>query len=81
MKKAWYGGKRYDLLCYDEISTNVLKYEIIHNSTTFMYDLVIKNFNFLDINCEYTCACEFNQHTKRLMLDDLDFVCKYLQVS
>lgn len=77
MRKTWYGGRSYELLCYDDISTNPKKYESISYDTPFNTSLIIKHFNLTDINCLYTCACGFDQYTHTLKLDDLDFVCKY----
>lgn len=74
MRKTWYGGRSYELLCYDDISTNPKKYEMKSYDTSFNSSLIIKHFNFTDINCEYTCACGFNRYTHMLKLDDLDFV-------
>ncbi|CAG2240896.1 unnamed protein product [Mytilus edulis] len=66
--KKWLGGKHYDLLCIDDISKNNLKYEMKSNGGDF--ELIIKTLNFSDLNCEYTCACGFNQYTDILKLDD-----------
>lgn len=76
MRKTWYGGQSYELLCYDDISTNPNKYEMKSYDTSFNSSLIIKHFNFTDINCEYTCTCGFNRDTHMLKLDDLD-LCKY----
>lgn len=68
IQKKWLGGKNYDLLCIDDISKNNLKYEMKSNGGDF--ELIIKTLNFSDLNCEYTCACGFNQYTDILKLDD-----------
>lgn len=77
MQKTWYGGRRYDLLCYDDNSTNWSKYEMKSYDTSLDSSLIIKQFDFTDINCEYTCACGFNIDTHVLKLDDFNFICKY----
>lgn len=72
--KKWLGGKNYDLLCFDNQSKKPFKYEMTSNGTTF--DLMIKNFNLIDLNCEYTCACGFEQYTNTLKINDEDLICK-----
>lgn len=70
--KKWLGGQDYDLLCQDNQSKNPLKYEMTSNGTNF--DLMIKNFNFPDVNCEYTCACGFQQYTSMLKVNAQELV-------
>lgn len=73
-RKTWYGGRNYDLLCYNDNSTNPSKYEMKSYKTTFNSSLTIKQFNFNDLNCVYTCACGFNRNTHMLKLDDFELV-------
>lgn len=79
-RKTWYGGRSNDLLCYDDISTNPTKYEMKSSKSLFHSVLIIKEFNISDVNCKYTCACGFEKFTQMLKLDDLDIVCKYVDV-
>ncbi|XP_052073338.1 uncharacterized protein LOC127711350 [Mytilus californianus] len=65
--KKWLGGKNYDLLCFDNQSKNISKYEMKSNGTDF--ELMIKTLSFSDLNCEYTCACGFQQYTNMLKFD------------
>lgn len=67
--KKWLGGKNYDLLCQDNQSKDPFKYEMTSNGTNF--DLKIKNINFTDVDCEYTCACGFKQYTRKLNAEEL----------
>ncbi|VDI50198.1 Hypothetical predicted protein [Mytilus galloprovincialis] len=70
--KQWLGGKNYDLLCFDNQSKNISKYEMRSNGTDF--ELKIKSLNFSDLNCEYTCSCGFHQYTNMLKLDDNEVI-------
>lgn len=72
--RKWLGGKNYDILCFNDQSKNPSKYEMMSNGTNF--DLIIKNFNFTDVNCEYTCTCGFQQYTNMLTVDARDIICK-----
>lgn len=72
--KKWLGGRHYDLLCFDNQSKNASKYEMTSNSTNF--ELMIKNVDLTDVNCEYTCACGFQQYTNRLKIDAGELICK-----
>lgn len=74
MRKSWYGGRGYDLLCYNDISTNPSKYKMKSYKSSLNSELIIKQFNFTDLNCVYTCACGFNRYTQLFQLGDLDFV-------
>lgn len=74
--KKWIGGPYYNLLCFDDYSTDISKYEMMSNETRQDFDLMIKGFNFSDANCEYTCSCGFLQYTNTLILGDSNFICK-----
>lgn len=74
MTKTWYGGRNYELLCYNEVSTYPTKYAMKSYKTSYDFSLIIKQFNFKDINYAYTCACGFNRYTQMLKLEDFDFV-------
>lgn len=78
-RQTWYGGKNYDLLGYDNISTNPQKYTMESADTSSDTSLIIKHFDFTDVNCEYTCTCGYNRDTHLFKLDDLEFVCKYVR--
>lgn len=70
--RRWLGGKHYGLLCFDGESKQPLKYEMTSNGTAF--DLMIKNFTFTDVNCEYTCACGYQQYTKMLKVKEEELI-------
>lgn len=72
--KQWIGGPSYDLLCSEDYTANQNKYEMVVQSTSFYFDLMIKNFTFDDANCKYTCVCGLHQYTKMLELDSLEFI-------
>lgn len=72
--KKWIGGPTYDVLVFDNYSSNPSKYELMYNKTKSSFDLMIKSFNFTDANCTYTCACGFSHFTQMLKLDEIDFV-------
>ncbi|XP_076107628.1 uncharacterized protein LOC143075932 [Mytilus galloprovincialis] len=72
--KQWIGGPSYDLLCSEDYTANRNKYEMVVQSTSFYFDLMIKNFTFDDANCKYTCVCGLHQYTKMLELDSLEFI-------
>lgn len=72
--RKWIGGPTSDVLCFDNYSSNPAKYQLMYNKTRTSFDLMIKNFNFTDTNCTYTCACGFFQDTHMLNLDEINFV-------
>lgn len=72
--KQWFGGPAYDLLCSDDYTANPYKYEMVVESTSPNFDLMIKNFTFSDADCKYTCVCGLLHFTKMLTLDSLDFI-------
>lgn len=72
--RKWIGGKGYNLLALDNTSTNPFKYEINSDRKDYSFNLIIQKFNDDDVNCDYTCACGFQQYTKRLELTELNFV-------
>ena len=39
---------------------------------------VIKNYTESDLNINYTCSCGFKSYTKRLRLNDNNFIGKYI---
>lgn len=73
-RKQWFGGPSYDLLCSEDYTTNPYKYEMLVESTSPNFDLMIKNFTFSDVDCKYTCVCGLLHFTKMLTLDSLDFI-------
>lgn len=75
--KKWIGGQNYRLLCIGDVTTNPSKYELMSDDTSRTFDLKIKNVTFGDFNCQYTCACGFQQYTKILKLDDSNYLCKF----
>lgn len=72
--KQWFGGPSYDLLCSDDYTANPYKYEMVVESTSPNFDLMIKNFTFSDADCKYTCVCGLLHFTKMLTLNSLDFI-------
>lgn len=72
--KKWIGGPTYDVLCFNNYSSNPSKYELMYNKTKSSFDLMIKSFSFSDADCTYTCACGFSHYTQMLKLDEIDFV-------
>ncbi|CAG2243353.1 unnamed protein product [Mytilus edulis] len=74
MKRQWYGGRHYELLSHDNISSYPQKYAVESFQSSLQTNLIIKHFNFTDVNCAYTCAYGFKRDTHMLKLDDLDFV-------
>lgn len=74
--KKWIGGPNYNLLCFNGFSTEPKKYEMVSNDTWEEFELMIKNFNFSDVNCSYMCSCGFLQYTNVLKLDASNFICK-----
>lgn len=74
--KRWIGGPSYKLLCYDGYSANSSKYEIMVDDSVAEFGLMIKKFAVEDIYCRYTCACGLRQHTKTLVLEGVDYICK-----
>lgn len=72
--RKWIGGPTYDVLCFNDYSSNPAKYQLMYNETKPSFDLMIKSFNFTDTNCTYTCACGFFQYTHMLNMDEIDFV-------
>lgn len=80
-RKKWIGGKKYDLLGFDNNTTNPSKYKMMSNGSSVNFDIMIMNFSVSDTNCEYTCACGFLQYTNMLKLDTLDFICKYFNLA
>lgn len=78
--KKWIGGPGYNVLCFDDYSADNSKYEMMVNSTTGYFILIIHNLTGNDINFRYTCACGFHQFTKVLDVADT-FICKFEQIS
>lgn len=72
--KKWIGGPQYDLLCYDDTSTNPSKYEMIIKDNIPNFVLKIRNLTIDDVNCKYTCTCGLHQYTKLLDLNDIQYV-------
>ncbi|VDI57008.1 Hypothetical predicted protein [Mytilus galloprovincialis] len=63
--KKWIGGRNYELLSFNNVSTNSTKYEITVD-TTLNYGLKIKNMSFDDFNSIYTCVCGLQQYSRML---------------
>ena len=76
--RQWYGGHKNKILLYNTISRYATKYEDKTNLSSTEFSLVIKNYTELDLNINYTCSCDFNYYTKRLALNDSNFIGKHI---
>jgi hypothetical protein len=76
--RQWYGGQKDQLLLYNKVSRDVTKYEDRTNLSSTEFSLVIKNYNESDLNFNYTCTCGFKSYTKRLSINDNNFIGKYI---
>jgi hypothetical protein len=76
--RQWYGGHKDKLLLYNAVSCDVTKYEDRTNVSSTEFSLVIKNYTESDLNINYTCSCGFKSYTKRLGLNDSNFIGKYI---
>ena len=74
--RQWYGGHKDKLLLYNKVSRDVTKYEDKTNLSSTEFSLVIKNYTESDLNINYACSCGFKSYTKRLALNDKDFIGK-----
>ena len=74
--RRWYSGKNYFL--FNGVSRDETKYEERTDISSTEFSLVIKNYNVSDLNINYTCSCDFESYTKRLGLNDEDFIGKYI---
>lgn len=72
--RKWIGGKTYNLLCFNNTSTNPSKYQMTSNEQQKTFDLVILHLQYDDIGCDYTCACGFSQYTNKLSLQNFNFI-------
>ena len=76
--RHWYGGHKDKLLLYNKVSRDVTKYEDRTNLSSTEFSLVIKNYIESDLNINYTCSCGLKSYTKRLGLNDKNFIGKYI---
>ena len=76
--RKWYEGHKDKLLLYNNVSRDATKYEDRTNLSSTEFSLVIKNYTESDLNINYTCSCGFESYTKRLVLNDEDFIGKYI---
>ena len=76
--RQWYGGHKDKLLLYNKVSRDVTKYEDRTNLSSTEFSLVIKNYTESDININYTCSCGFKSYTKRLGINNNNFIGKYI---
>jgi len=79
--RQWYGGHRDKLLLYSEIPLDKTKYGGRRNMSSTEFSLVIKNYTESDLNVPYTCSCGFRSYSKRLDLNDKDFIVPPLRVD
>ena len=76
--RQWYKGDQSKILLYNNGSVDATKYEDKMNVSSTEFSLVIKNYTESDLNINYTCACGFEFCTKRLGLNDSNFIGKYI---
>jgi len=74
--RQWYGDNK--ILLYNRRSVDATKYEDRTNIPSTEFSLVIKNYTESDLNINYTCSCGFESYTKRLGLNDNNFIGKYI---
>ena len=74
--RRWYSDHKQ--LLYNGASVDATKYEERTNVSSTEFSLVIKNYTELDLNINYTCSCDFNYYTKRLALNDSNFIGKHI---
>ena len=75
--RQWYGGHKNKILLYNNVSRDASKYEDKTNLSSMEFSLVIKNYTESDLNINYKCSCGFNSYTKRLSINDNNFLGKY----
>ena len=75
--RQWFSGHKKKLLLYNNGSVDATKYEDRTNLSSTEFSLVIKNYTESDLNINYTCSCDFKSYTKRLALNDNNFIGKY----
>ena len=74
--RQWYSDQKRFL--YNDASLDPTKYEDRTNVSSMEFSLVIKNYTESDLNIDYTCSCGFKFYTKRLGLNDSNFIGKYI---
>jgi hypothetical protein len=74
--RQWYSGQMHFL--YNGVSRDATKYEDRTNISSTEFSLVIENYTVSDINIYYTCSCGLKSYTKRLGLNDNNFICKHI---
>ncbi|XP_076106726.1 uncharacterized protein LOC143075249 isoform X2 [Mytilus galloprovincialis] len=67
--RGWTGGPQYQLLCMDGDCRNSSKYEMVTQSTSLNFGLLIHNFSESDLNHSYTCSCGFNDFHGNLSIE------------
>ena len=76
--RQWYSGHTDKLLLYNEVSRDVTKYEDRTNLSSTEFSLVIKKYTESDLNINYACSCGIKSYTRRLGLNDSNFIGKYI---
>ena len=74
--RQWYSDQKRFL--YNDASLDATKYEDRTNLSSTEFSRVIKNYTESDLNINYTCSCGFKFYTKRLGLNDSNFIGKYI---
>jgi len=76
--RQWYSSHNNTLLLYNKVSRDVTKYEDRTNLSSTEFSLVIKNYTESDLNIKYTCSCGVKSYTRRLGLNDNNFIGTYI---
>ena len=79
--RQWYSNHTEKLLLFNEVSRDVTKYEGRTNLSSTEFSLVIKSSIESDLNINYTCTCGYKSYTKRLSLNDNNFIVPPLRVD
>lgn len=72
--REWSGGRSGRGILYNQFPSNKTKYEDRTNDESDEFSLVIKHFDELDVNKNYTCSCGFDSSTTTLKLDNSTFI-------
>ena len=76
--RQWHDGHKDKLWLCNTVSRDVTNYEDRTNVSSMEFSLVIKNYTESDLNIDYKCTCGFKSYTKRLGLNDNNFIGKYI---
>ena len=74
--RQWFSGQKR--LLFNGVPIDATHYENRTNVSFTEFSLVIKNYTESDLNINYTCSCGFKSYTKRLGLNNNNFIGKYI---